>query len=250
MQRGMSTFRAVDYYDPEGSRRTSPWTPCSPLSRMPPNTIGRTTRPRPPGRCFALQMEKGRRELEYLNSVLENISLAEGGAGSAGDPAGSWPRPAISAVRASQRPRPEGLESPWSFAPPPVCGSRWARTTAKTTGSPPSRRNSMGSGGRGHGRRNTCDPSPRQGSILQNASRRPFHLKGYRGLVDTPYVVGVHSRGQSSSHVICISVEIGGGVQLPLGRQSFLVIARRLAITCPRCPPVEAVQLSCRRLSV
>ena len=27
---------------------------------------------------LALQMEKGRRELEYLNSVLENISLAEG----------------------------------------------------------------------------------------------------------------------------------------------------------------------------
>ena len=89
---------------------------------------------------LTIQLEKGRRELEYLNSVLENISLAEGERDLQEIrqelvETGYLRRPA---KRPKEREKRVSRASPWSSAPPPGCASRWARTTARTTGSPPS----------------------------------------------------------------------------------------------------------------
>ena len=78
MQKGMSTFRAVDYYDPEGKQTDIPLDPLLNPQQNAAKYYRAYNKAKTARQMLALQMEKGRRELEYLNSVLENISLAEG----------------------------------------------------------------------------------------------------------------------------------------------------------------------------
>ena len=78
MQKGMSTFRAVDYYDPEGKQTDIPLDPLLTPQQNAAKYYTAYNKAKTARQMLALQMEKGRRELEYLNSVLENISLAEG----------------------------------------------------------------------------------------------------------------------------------------------------------------------------
>ena len=78
MQKGMSTFRAVDYYDPEGKQTDIPLDPLLTPQQNAAKYYRAYNKAKTARQMLALQMEKGRRELEYLNSVLENISLAEG----------------------------------------------------------------------------------------------------------------------------------------------------------------------------
>ena len=78
MQKGMSTFRAVDYYDPEGKQTDLPLDPLLTPQQNAAKYYRAYNKAKTARQMLALQMEKGRRELEYLNSVLENISLAEG----------------------------------------------------------------------------------------------------------------------------------------------------------------------------
>ena len=78
MQKGMSTFRAVDYYDPEGKQTDIPLDPLLTPQQNAATYYRAYNKAKTARQMLALQMEKGRRELEYLNSVLENISLAEG----------------------------------------------------------------------------------------------------------------------------------------------------------------------------
>ena len=78
MQKGMSTFRAVDYYDPEGKQTDIPLDPLLTPQQNAAKYYRAYNKAKTARQMLALQMEKGRRELGYLNSVLENISLAEG----------------------------------------------------------------------------------------------------------------------------------------------------------------------------
>ena len=78
MQKGMSTFRAVDYYDPEGKQTDIPLDPLLTPQQNAAKYYRAYNKAKTARQMLALHMEKGRRELEYLNSVLENISLAEG----------------------------------------------------------------------------------------------------------------------------------------------------------------------------
>ncbi len=78
MQKGMSTFRAVDYYDPEGKQTDIPLDPLLTPQQNAAKYYRAYNKAKTARQMLTLQMEKGRRELEYLNSVLENISLAEG----------------------------------------------------------------------------------------------------------------------------------------------------------------------------
>ena len=78
MQKGMSTFRAVDYYDPEGKQTDIPLDPLLTPQQNAAKYYRAYNKAKTARQMLALQMEKGRQELEYLNSVLENISLAEG----------------------------------------------------------------------------------------------------------------------------------------------------------------------------
>ena len=74
----MARLRTVDFYDPEGREIDVPWTPSHPPSRTPPSTTRSTTKAKTAEVMLTQQLEKGRRELDYLNSVLDTIPLAEG----------------------------------------------------------------------------------------------------------------------------------------------------------------------------
>ena len=63
---------------PRAVRWTFPWILCSPLSRTQPNTTRTIRRRKRRRRVLSIQLEKNRRELDYLDSVLQMISLSEG----------------------------------------------------------------------------------------------------------------------------------------------------------------------------
>ena len=139
MERGMARLHTVDFYDPEGREIDVPLDPLLTPSRMPPSTIRSTTRPRLAEVMLTQQLEKGRRELDYLNSVLDTIPWRRGKR-TFRRSARSSPTLAISAAPPSPRAgEKRGSPNPWSSAPPPDFASPWARTIRRMTCSPASR---------------------------------------------------------------------------------------------------------------
>ncbi len=78
MEKGMTTLRALDYYDPEGREVDIPLDPLLTPQQNAAKYYKEYNKAKTAERMLTVQIEKGRRELEYLDSVLENISLAEG----------------------------------------------------------------------------------------------------------------------------------------------------------------------------
>lgn len=78
MEKGMKSVRAVDYYDPEGKEVDIPLDPLLTPQQNAAKYYKEYNKAKTAEQMLTVQLEKGRRELEYLNSVLENISLAEG----------------------------------------------------------------------------------------------------------------------------------------------------------------------------
>lgn len=78
LQRGMKTFRTVDFYNPEAKeidiKLDSLLTPQQNAAKY----YKEYNKAKTAEEMLTIQLEKGRRELDYLNSVLENIKLAEG----------------------------------------------------------------------------------------------------------------------------------------------------------------------------
>ena len=78
MEKGMSVLRAMDFYDPACPMveiRLDPlFTPQQNAARY----YKEYNKAKTAEKMLTIQLEKGGRELEYLNSVLENLSLAEG----------------------------------------------------------------------------------------------------------------------------------------------------------------------------
>ena len=78
MNRGMGCLRTVDFYDPEGAEVDIRLDPLLTPQQNAAKYYKEYNKAKTAQEMLTQQLEKGRRELDYLNSVLENITLAEG----------------------------------------------------------------------------------------------------------------------------------------------------------------------------
>ena len=78
MERGMATLRALDFYDPEGAEVDIKLDPLLTPQQNAAKYYKEYNKAKTAEEMLTIQLEKGRRELDYLNSVLENVTLAEG----------------------------------------------------------------------------------------------------------------------------------------------------------------------------
>ena len=78
MERGMTTLRAMDFYDPDGGEVEIKLDPLLTPQQNAAKYYKEYNKAKTAEEMLTIQLEKGRRELDYLNSVLENITLAEG----------------------------------------------------------------------------------------------------------------------------------------------------------------------------
>ena len=78
MEKGMSKLTAQDFYDPEGKLVDISLDPLLTPQQNAAKYYKDYNRAKTAERMLTLQIEKNEGELEYLNSVLENLSLAEG----------------------------------------------------------------------------------------------------------------------------------------------------------------------------
>ncbi|RKI71143.1 fibronectin/fibrinogen-binding protein [bacterium 1xD42-67] len=78
MERGMARLRASDFYDPQGREIEIRLDPLLTPQQNAAKYYKDYNRAKKAEEMLTIQLEKGRQELDYLNSVLENISLAEG----------------------------------------------------------------------------------------------------------------------------------------------------------------------------
>lgn len=78
MEKGMARLRTADYYDPEGKEIEIRLDPLLTPQQNAAKYYKDYNRAKKAEEMLTIQLEKGRHELDYLNSVLENISLAEG----------------------------------------------------------------------------------------------------------------------------------------------------------------------------
>lgn len=78
MERGMATLRAMDFYAPDGGEVEVKLDPLLTPQQNAAKYYKEYNKAKTAEEMLTIQLEKGRRELDYLNSVLENITLAEG----------------------------------------------------------------------------------------------------------------------------------------------------------------------------
>ena len=78
LQKGMKTARLTDYYDPEGREVDIPLDPLLTPQQNAAKYYKEYNKAKTAEVVLGEQIEKGKRELEYLDSVLEAIVLAEG----------------------------------------------------------------------------------------------------------------------------------------------------------------------------
>ena len=78
MEKGMSSLRTVDFYDPEGKEVDIKLDPLLTPQQNAAKYYKDYNKAKTAEQMLTIQLEKGRKELDYLNSVLENITLAEG----------------------------------------------------------------------------------------------------------------------------------------------------------------------------
>ena len=78
MRRGMTVLRAMDFYDPEGREVDIPLDPLKTPQQNAAKYYKDYTKAKTAEEMLQIQLAKGRSELEYLESVLENITLSEG----------------------------------------------------------------------------------------------------------------------------------------------------------------------------
>ena len=78
LQKGMKTARLTDYYDPEGREVDIPLDPLLTPQQNAAKYYKEYNKAKTAQVMLTKQLEKNRRELDYLNSVLDTIPLAEG----------------------------------------------------------------------------------------------------------------------------------------------------------------------------
>lgn len=78
MKKGMSSLRTVNYYDPVETEVDIPLDPLLTPQQNAAKYYKEYNKAKTAQAMLTIQIEKGKKELDYLNSVLESISLAEG----------------------------------------------------------------------------------------------------------------------------------------------------------------------------
>jgi predicted ribosome quality control (RQC) complex YloA/Tae2 family protein len=78
MSRGMARLTAMNFYDPEGGMIDIPLDPLLTPQQNAAKYYKDYNKAKTAEQMLSVQMEKGRKELDYLNSVLESIALAQG----------------------------------------------------------------------------------------------------------------------------------------------------------------------------
>jgi len=78
MHKGMFCLHAMDFYDPNGAEIDIKLDPLLTPQQNAAKYYKDYNKAKTAEQMLTLQLEKGRKELDYLNSVLENITLAEG----------------------------------------------------------------------------------------------------------------------------------------------------------------------------
>ena len=78
MTRGMARLTAMNFYDPEGGMIDIPLDPLLTPQQNAAKYYKDYNKAKTAEQMLSVQMEKGRKELDYLNSVLESIALAQG----------------------------------------------------------------------------------------------------------------------------------------------------------------------------
>ena len=78
MEKGMTSVTAPDFYDPEGGEVDIRLDPLLTPQQNAAKYYKEYNKAKTAEEMLTLQLEKGEGELEYLNSVLENLDLAEG----------------------------------------------------------------------------------------------------------------------------------------------------------------------------
>ena len=78
MEKGMARLRAADFYDPDYREVEIPLDPLLTPQQNAAKYYKEYNKAKTAQEMLTLQLEKGRKELDYLNSVLETITLAEG----------------------------------------------------------------------------------------------------------------------------------------------------------------------------
>ena len=78
MEKGMSRLTSADFYDPECPQIHIPLDPLLTPQQNAAKYYKEYNKAKTAESILTLQLEKGRRDLDYLNSVLEAIALAEG----------------------------------------------------------------------------------------------------------------------------------------------------------------------------
>ncbi len=78
MRKGMGVLRAVDFYDPEGKEVDIPLDRLKTPQQNAAKYYKDYNKAKTAEEMLTIQLEKGRGELDYLNSVLESIALSEG----------------------------------------------------------------------------------------------------------------------------------------------------------------------------
>lgn len=78
LTKGMSSAKVVDFYDPEGKEVEIPLDPLKTPQQNASKYYKDYTKAKTAEEMLTVQLEKGRGELDYLNSVLESLAIAEG----------------------------------------------------------------------------------------------------------------------------------------------------------------------------
>ena len=78
MSKGMARLKTCNFYDPDGGEIEIPLDPLLTPQQNAAKYYKEYNKAKTAEQMLTIQMEKGRRELDYLNSVLESIALAEG----------------------------------------------------------------------------------------------------------------------------------------------------------------------------
>ena len=78
MEKGQTLLRAQNYYDPAGGEVDIPLDPLLTPQQNAARYYKDYKKAQKAEEMLAIQLEKNRRELDYLDSVLEMISLSEG----------------------------------------------------------------------------------------------------------------------------------------------------------------------------
>jgi len=78
MSKGMPRLKTYNFYDPEGGEIEIPLDPLLTPQQNAAKYYKEYNKAKTAEQMLTVQREKGRRELDYLNSVLESVALAEG----------------------------------------------------------------------------------------------------------------------------------------------------------------------------